>query len=55
MFLGHIAAALAAKTVAPRPSLGTLLLAALLVDGVWPVFVAWGYWIDHHRAAGAAG
>jgi len=34
--------ALAAKKVAPRPSLGTLVLAALLVDGVWPVFMLLG-------------
>lgn len=39
MFIGHFGLALAAKKVAPRPSLGTLLLAALLVDGVWPVFL----------------
>lgn len=39
MFLGHFAVAMAAKKLAPRPSLGTLLLAALLVDGLWPVFL----------------
>jgi len=42
MFLGHFAVALAAKKVAPRPSLGTLVLAALLVDGIWPVFMLLG-------------
>ncbi len=39
MFIGHFGLALAAKKVAPRPSLGTLLFAALLVDGIWPVFL----------------
>ncbi len=43
MFLGHFAVAMAAKKVAPRPSLGTLLLAALLVDGIWPVFLLLGW------------
>jgi hypothetical protein len=38
MLLGHFGVALAAKKVAPRPSLGTLVLAAQLVDGIWPVF-----------------
>ena len=42
MFLGHFGVALAAKKVAPRPSLGTLVLAALLVDGIWPVFMLLG-------------
>jgi membrane-bound metal-dependent hydrolase YbcI (DUF457 family) len=39
MFIGHFGLALAAKKVAPRPSLGTLLLAALLVDVIWPIFL----------------
>ena len=43
MFLGHFGVAMAAKTVAPKPSLGTLVLAALLVDGVWPVFLLLGW------------
>lgn len=43
MFLGHFAVAMAAKKVAPRPSLGTLLLAALFVDGLWPVFLLLGW------------
>jgi hypothetical protein len=34
---------MAAKQVAPRPSLGTLVLAALLVDGVWPVLLLLGW------------
>jgi len=43
MFLGHFGVALAAKRVAPRPSLGTLTLAAVLVDGIWPVFLLLGW------------
>src|SRR5512134_1968969 len=43
MFVGHFGVALAAKKVAPGPSLGTLVLAALLVDGIWPVFMVLGW------------
>src|SRR6266511_729478 len=43
MFLGHFGLAMAAKKVAPRPSLGTLVLAAQLIDGVWPLFVLIGW------------
>ena len=43
MFLGHFGLAMAAKSVAPRPSLGTLVLAAQLVDGVWPIFQLLGW------------
>ena len=42
VFIGHFGVALAAKRVAPRPSLGTLVMAALLVDFVWPVFMVLG-------------
>jgi len=42
MFLGHFAVALAAKRVAPRASLGTLVAAAQLVDLVWPALVLAG-------------
>src|SRR5215813_2108518 len=34
---------MAAKKVAPRPSLGTLVLAAQLVDGIWPIFLLLGW------------
>jgi len=34
---------MAAKKVAPRPSLGTLVLAAQLLDGIWPVFALLGW------------
>jgi len=43
MFIGHFGLAMATKKVAPKPSLGTLVLAALLVDGVWPVFLLLGW------------
>ena len=42
MFLGHFGLALAAKPVAPRPSLGTTIMAAQWADGIWPVFVLLG-------------
>lgn len=42
MFIGHFAAALAAKRVAPRASLGTLVLASQLIDLAWPVLVLAG-------------
>lgn len=42
MFLGHYGAALAAKKVSPRLSLGTTVLGAQLVDLVWPVFLLIG-------------
>lgn len=34
---------MAAKKVAPGPSLGTLVLAAQLADGVWPIFLLLGW------------
>ena len=43
MFIGHFGVALAAKRVAPRPSLGTLTMAAVLVDGIWPLFLLLGW------------
>ena len=42
MFLGHIAVGFAGKRVAPQTSLGTLLLAPLFLDVLWPVFLALG-------------
>jgi membrane-bound metal-dependent hydrolase YbcI (DUF457 family) len=42
MFLGHLGVAMAAKKVAPRASLGTLMLAAQLCDVIWPVLVLAG-------------
>ncbi len=42
MFLGHYAAAFAAKKFAPSVSLGTLILAGQLLDLVWPIFLLLG-------------
>ena len=39
MFLGHFAVGFAAKRVAPRTSLTTLMVAATLLDLLWPVFL----------------
>lgn len=43
MFIGHFGVALAARRVAPRPSLGTLVMASLFIDGMWPVFLLLGW------------
>ena len=45
MFIGHFGVALAAKRVAPKTSLGTLILAAQFLDFLWPVFLLLG--IEH--------
>jgi len=42
MFIGHFAAAYAAKRLAPRTSLGTLFFAAQFVDLLWPFLVLAG-------------
>ena len=42
MFIGHFGVALAAKRVAPRTSLGTLVMAAQFVDLIWPIFLLLG-------------
>jgi hypothetical protein len=42
VFLGHFAAALAAKKLTPYTSLGTLLLSAQLLDLIWPTLVLRG-------------
>jgi membrane-bound metal-dependent hydrolase YbcI (DUF457 family) len=47
MFVGHFGVALAAKRVAPRTSLGTLMLAAGFVDVLWPAFLLLGW--EHVR------
>ena len=43
MLLGHYAVAFAAKRYAPRTSLGTLILAAQLLDLIWPLFLLVGW------------
>lgn len=45
MFIGHYAAAFAAKRFAPRPSLGWLFAACQLPDLLWPIFVLAG--VEH--------
>jgi hypothetical protein len=42
VFIGHFGVALAAKKVAPRTSLGTLVMAAQFVDLIWPFFLLLG-------------
>ncbi len=42
MFIGHIALAFGAKKLAPKASLGTLVMAAQLADLVWPTLVLLG-------------
>ena len=42
MFLGHFGFAFAAKKVAPKASLGILVLAAQLADTLWPLFLMLG-------------
>lgn len=42
MFIGHFGVALGAKRIAPRASLGTLVMAAQFLDLIWPVFLLLG-------------
>ena len=42
MFVGHFGVGFAAKAAAPRVSLGTLFLAAQLVDLLWPTLLLLG-------------
>lgn len=42
MFIGHFGVALAAKRLAPRTSLGALVLAAQFVDLLWPILLLAG-------------
>ena len=42
MFVGHFAVALAAKTTAPKISLGILFIACQALDLIWPVLVLIG-------------
>ena len=43
MFIGHFALGLGAKKAAPKPSLGTLFLAAQFVDLLWPFLLLTGW------------
>jgi hypothetical protein len=49
MFIGHFGVAFAAKKIAPKTSLGTLILAAQFLDFLWPLFLLLG--IEHVRIA----
>jgi hypothetical protein len=42
MFIGHLAVALAAKKLAPKTSLGTLVLGADFADFLWPALLLLG-------------
>jgi len=42
MFIGHFAVGFASKRIAPRASLGTLMIAPLLADLLWPIFLLLG-------------
>lgn len=42
MFIGHFGTAFAAKKVAPRPSLGTLIFAGQFIDLLWPILLLLG-------------
>jgi uncharacterized membrane protein YbaN (DUF454 family) len=54
MLVGHIAVGLAAKRITPRVSVGTTVLAAVLPDLVWCVFLlAAVYFFARHYARGA--
>jgi len=55
MFVGHFAVGLAAKRVAPAISLGTLVLAAMLADILWCLFLIAGIeHVEFRPAMGAA-
>lgn len=43
MFIGHVAVALGVKKASAKTPLGTLLLAALWPDLIWPFFLALGW------------
>ena len=45
MFIGHFGVALAAKKLAPRTSLGALVLAVQFADLLWPILLLAG--IEH--------
>lgn len=49
MFIGHHAAAFAAKPLAPRVSLGVLFGAAIFLDLLWPILLLLG--LEHVRIA----
>lgn len=55
MLVGHFAVAFAAKRIGPRSSLGTLMLAAMLADVLWCVFMLVGLeQVEFRSGRGAA-
>jgi hypothetical protein len=52
MFIGHFGVGFAAKSVAPKASLGALFLAAQFLDLLWPTFLLLG--IEHVRVVPGA-
>lgn len=52
MFIGHFGAGFAARSAAPRVSLGTAFLAAQFIDLLWPTFLLLG-WESVRLAPGA--
>ena len=53
MLVGHFAVGFAAKRVEPRPSLGTTVLASMLPDLLWSIFMVAG--IEHVQFKQATG
>jgi membrane-bound metal-dependent hydrolase YbcI (DUF457 family) len=49
MFIGHFGVALAARRLAPRTSLATLIAASQTLDILWPAFLLVG--LEHCRVA----
>jgi hypothetical protein len=43
MFVGHFGLGMGAKRLDPKPSLGTLFLAAQFLDLLWPIFLLLGW------------
>ncbi|TDX01611.1 metal-dependent hydrolase [Dinghuibacter silviterrae] len=43
MFIGHFGLGMGAKRLDPKPSLGTLLMAAQFLDLLWPLFLILGW------------
>lgn len=55
MLVGHFAVALAGKRLAPKLSLGTLAVAAMLPDLLWPIFLTLGWEHVVYRPGHGAG
>jgi hypothetical protein len=55
MFVGHLAVGLVAKRIEPKLSLGTGVLAAMLVDLLWAIFLIAGIEHVHFKSGMGAG